>query len=192
MERNIGGNYVLSKVAWNEPKFSIGANEYVHRNQSESFNVFLCVFFQHYTEHKQKTLLTTNSNSVSTQALPTSTTSTNSIFSSNLLFPQAHYHHLQAVSQIPMPPPAYLYTSSTLTSPSSSILHVRNEIRLNKRGYREQFDGIAHWRPLCVYEQCSKRAKKLSYCKRHYTEQMNKNSMNTSQNETDNNTNQSN
>jgi len=112
-------------------------------------------------------------------SLPSSiTTSTNSssILSSNLLFHQPHYHHLQAVSQIPMPPPSYLYTStSSLSDQSETIFHVRNEIRLNKRGYREQYDGIGHWRPLCIYDQCSKRAKKLSYCKRHYTEQMNKN-----------------
>lgn len=102
----------------------------------------------------------------------------NSILSSNLLLhPSPHYHHLQAVSQIPMPPPSYLYTSpSTLTDQSPSIYPTRNEIRLNKRGYREQYDGIGHWRPLCIYEQCSKRAKKLSYCKRHYTEQLNKTS----------------
>lgn len=115
-------------------------------------------------------------------SLPSSiTTSTNSssILSSNLLFHQPHYHHLQAVSQIPMPPPSYLYTStSSLSDQSQSIFHFRNEIRVNKRGYREQFDGIGHWRPLCIYEQCCKRAKKLSYCKRHYTEQMNENQIN--------------
>ena len=81
-----------------------------------------------------------------------------------------------------MPTPCYLYTStSAAPSPictqsqlqSQALFHVRNEIRLNKRGYREQFDGIGHWRPLCIWDQCSKRAKKLSYCKRHYTEQMN-------------------
>ena len=73
-----------------------------------------------------------------------------------------------------MPTPSYLYTSpSSLSDQSSTIFHVRNEIRLNKRGYREQYDGIGHWRPLCIYDQCSKRAKKFSYCKRHYTEQMN-------------------
>lgn len=122
-------------------------------------------------------------------SIPTSTNS-NSILSSNLLFHQPHYHHLQAVSQIPMPPPSYLYTStSSLSNPSQTIFHVRNEIRLNKRGYREQYDGIGHWRPLCIYDQCSKRAKKLSYCKRHYTEQMNKNqtNLNPIKSETDNN-----
>ena len=99
------------------------------------------------------------------------------------LLPAPHYHHLQAVSQIPMPPPSYLYTSSsTLSEQSPSIYHVRNEIRVNKRGYREQYDGIGHWRPLCIYEQCSKRAKKLSYCKRHYTEQLNKPSSSSSSN----------
>ncbi len=80
-----------------------------------------------------------------------------------------------------MPPPSYLYTSTLpLSDQSQSIFHVRNEIRLNKRGYREQFDGIGHWRPLCIYDQGSKRAKKLSYCKRHYTEHMNKTQSNTS------------
>jgi hypothetical protein len=86
-----------------------------------------------------------------------------------------------------MPPPSYLYTSTSLSSSplsdqsqSQSIFHIRNEIRLNKRGYREQFDGIAHWRPLCISEQCSKRAKKANYCKRHYTEQINQNQSNSS------------
>lgn len=75
-----------------------------------------------------------------------------------------------------MPPPSYLYTSaSSITDSSQSIFHTRNEIRVNKRGFREQYDGLGHWRPLCIHEQCTKRAKKLSYCKRHYTEKMSQN-----------------
>ncbi|CAF1011299.1 unnamed protein product [Rotaria sordida] len=143
---------------------------------------------RHYTEQKQKSLITTTTTTTTTptqvpqQSLVssiTTSTNSNSILSSNLLFQQPHYHHLQAVSQIPMPPPSYLYTSaSSLSDQSESIFHVRNEIRLNKRGYREQYDGIGHWRPLCIHEQCLKRAKKLSYCKRHYSEQMNQNQSN--------------
>lgn len=72
-----------------------------------------------------------------------------------------------------MPPPSYLCTPApVLANPSEPMYHVRNEIRLNKRGYREQYDGTGHWRPLCVYDQCMKRAKKLSLCKRHYSEQL--------------------
>ncbi|CAF1160399.1 unnamed protein product [Adineta ricciae] len=139
---------------------------------------------RHYTEQKQKTLLTSTSTPVSQQSsvssLSTSTPS-DSILSSNLLFHSTHYHHLQAVSQIPMPPPSYLYTSTpTLPIQSQPVYHVRNEIRLNKRGFREQYDGIGHWRPLCIYDQCMKRAKKLSYCKRHYTKLMNENQLSAS------------
>ncbi|CAF2586343.1 unnamed protein product [Rotaria sp. Silwood2] len=151
---------------------------------------------RHYTEQKQKSLITTTPTQVPQQSLVssipssiTATTNSNSILSSNLLFHQPHYHHLQAVSQIPMPPPSYLYTSaSSLSDQSESIFHVRNEIRLNKRGYREQYDGIGHWRPLCIHEQCLKRAKKLSYCKRHYSEYMNQNQSNSTnmKTETDN------
>ncbi|CAF1428748.1 unnamed protein product [Rotaria magnacalcarata] len=152
---------------------------------------------RHYTEHKHKSSITTTSTQGPQQSLVSSipsslTTSThsNSMLSSNILFHQPHYHNLQAVSQIPMPPPAYLYTSvSSLADQSQSIFHTRNEIRLNKRGFREQYDGIGHWRPLCIHEQCTKRAKKLSYCKRHYTEHVNQNqSISTSiKAETDNN-----
>jgi len=119
---------------------------------------------RHYTEHKQKSLLTIPT-SIQQPSLSTSTNS-NSIITSNLFFPQPHYHQLQSVSQIPMPPPSFLYTSMSLPLSdqlqSQTQLPVRNEIRINKHGYREQFDGIGHWRPLCIYEQCSKRAKKKS------------------------------
>ncbi|CAF3560504.1 unnamed protein product [Rotaria sp. Silwood1] len=135
---------------------------------------------RHYTEQKQKSLITTTTTPTQVpqqsliSSIPSSiTTSTNS----------------NTVSQIPMPPPSYLYTSSSsLSDQSESIFHVRNEIRLNKRGYREQYDGIGHWRPLCIHEQCLKRAKKLSYCKRHYSEQMNQNQSNSTNitNEKDN------
>lgn len=108
--------------------------------------LFLSLFFQHYTEEKQKS---TNVTEISTAT-----------------------HNLQGVSQIPMPPPSYLYTSMSTLDSSNSTYPVRNEIRLNKRGFREQFDGIGHWRPLCIWAQCSKRAKKFSYCKRHYSEHL--------------------
>ena len=127
------------------------------------------------TQVPQQSLITSIPNSMNTS------TNSNSILSSNVLFHQPHYRHLQVVSQIPMPTPSYLCTSTlSLSNQSSTVFHARNEIRLNKRGYREQFDGIGHWRPLCIYEQCPKRAKKLSFCKRHYTEQMNKNQLDTS------------
>ncbi|UJR14115.1 hypothetical protein I4U23_001110 [Adineta vaga] len=138
---------------------------------------------RHYTEQKQKSLLTTTSTQASQQPSVSSlplTTNSDSILSSNILFHAPHYHHLQAISQIPMPPPSYLYTSNTpVSNLSQPVYHVRNEIRINKRGFREQYDGIGHWRPLCTYDQCMKRAKKLSYCKRHYTKQMNENQLTT-------------
>ncbi len=95
-------------------------------------------------------------------------TTSNSIISSNLFDPQ-----FQSLSQIP---------SFLLTSPSASSNQfelqtkypIHNEIRLNKHGYREEYDGFSRWRVLCKYEQCSKKAQKLSYCKRHYTEQINR------------------
>lgn len=73
-----------------------------------------------------------------------------------------------------MPPPAYLYTSTSNSVTTSPQFHLPNEIRLNKRGFREQYDGNGRWRPLCTWQDCMKRAKKLSFCKRHYTEQVTK------------------
>ena len=117
---------------------------------------------QHYTEEKQK----------SSHAEVSTTNATNS----SPLFSSSSCHHLQGISQIPMPPPSYLYTSMPTLDSSAATFPARNEIRINKRGFREQFDGIGHWRPLCTWNQCSKRAKKFSYCKRHYTERLNQNS----------------
>ncbi|CAF0929722.1 unnamed protein product [Didymodactylos carnosus] len=48
----------------------------------------------------------------------------------------------------------------------------RYDIRINKKGIREQFDGKDHWRELCLIPTCTKRAKKLAFCKRHFTEQI--------------------
>jgi hypothetical protein len=44
--------------------------------------------------------------------------------------------------------------------------HQRDEIRWNKKGYFERFDGKKYWRKLCVIEGCMKRAKVLNWCKR--------------------------
>ena len=44
--------------------------------------------------------------------------------------------------------------------------HQRDEIRWNKKGYFERFDGKKYWRKLCVVEGCMKRAKVLNWCKR--------------------------
>ncbi len=44
--------------------------------------------------------------------------------------------------------------------------HQRDEIRWNKKGYFERFDGKKYWRKLCVIEGCMKRAKVINWCKR--------------------------
>ncbi len=44
-------------------------------------------------------------------------------------------------------------------------LHQRDEIRWNKRGYFERYDGKKYWRKLCIMEGCTKRAKVIDWCK---------------------------